>query len=683
VHGSDFVADLALVLCVAALTALLARTLRQSTVVGYLLAGLVVGPYLPFPIFADPGRVDALAEFGVVLVMFAVGLGFRIRKLLTVLPTAGLTGLVQVGFLMWCGTTVGQALGWSAVEATFLGACLAISSTMVVTKVFDQIEVESDLREHVLGVLIVQDVLAIVLIAAMTAVASGSGLEAAALLATLGRLGVVLLALTVGGMLVVPRLVRAVVRLRSSEILAVVAIGVCFGLALLAEQLGYSVALGAFLAGILVAESGKARPIETLVQPLRDVFAAVFFVSIGMSVDPRLAAAHLGDTLVVFGVVVAAQLGIVSLAGLVSGLGLRRSVSAGLALGQIGEFSFILATIGVRAGAVRPELAPILVSVAVLTAFTTPHLLGRSERAVALLDRLLPSRVRNLLSLYESWLERFRAGRADPERWSPVRRAIRAVAVDAFGCLLVASLAVRWLPQVARWMAEISGMPTLAARMGVAIGVMLVGLPLVLGLARNTLALARRFGESVLARYPEPTPAARLAAHTSRSMIVLVVLLAIGIPSIAVLRPLLGAGYGMALLSVAVLGLVWHLWRNAGEMETEVRSGAEVLANLLARQSAVEEPGRQELPVFPGLESARPCPVEIGSASVGRTLAELDLRARTGATVLAIRRGDRNLLLPTGSERLETGDVLALVGSGEAVARGQALLMRRVPAEVG
>lgn len=380
--------------------------------------------------------MSALAEFGVILVMFAVGLEFRIGKLVRVLPVSGLTGLIQVSVLMWCGFTLGQWLEWSTIESVFLAACVAISSTMVVSKVYEQRPVDQDVRHYVFGVLIIQDVVAIVLIAAMTAIATGGGLAPAELAVTVGRLAVVLVGMLVGGMLVVPRVIRAVARLNSVEILSVVSIGLCFVIALLAERLGYSLALGAFIAGILVAESGRGAQVEHLIQPVRDMFAAVFFVSIGMTVDPSRAIMHLPTTGLVFVVVVLAQFLSVSFVGALSGNGLRRSITAALSLGQIGEFSFILASIGIAAGVVRGDLQPILVTVAILTAFTTPLLLGAVDRIVEGVDRLLPSRLQGLFGLYEEWSDRIRSKRGERER-SLTARAIRALTLDAAALIAI------------------------------------------------------------------------------------------------------------------------------------------------------------------------------------------------------------------------------------------------------
>ncbi|MCA9715698.1 MAG: cation:proton antiporter, partial [Myxococcales bacterium] len=337
----SIVTDLAIVLGVAAVTGTIARALRQPPVLGYLLAGLIVGPYIPIPLFADGERVHELAEFGVVLVMFAVGLEFSLGRVARVLPLAGVTALVQIGGMFWAGSALGQLLGLSSVGAVFLGASVAISSTMVVTKVFDLHRPPDEVRALVLGVLVLQDLVAIVLIAIVTGVAEGAGLAPAALLATLGRLLGVLAAVVLLGLFLVPRVARRVWAIRSPEVSTVFALGLCFSAAVGMQQLGYSPALGAFLAGMLVAESGLGARYEHLVAPLRDVFAAVFFVSVGMSVDPRLAFEQLGASLAVAGTVFALQWLLVTSAGLLSGLGLRRAGHAGFALGQIGEFGFI------------------------------------------------------------------------------------------------------------------------------------------------------------------------------------------------------------------------------------------------------------------------------------------------------------------------------------------------------
>ncbi|MGB8222616.1 MAG: cation:proton antiporter [Polyangiales bacterium] len=666
-HGAPFVTDLAVVLGVAAITGVLARLMQQPTILGYLLAGLIVGPHIPVPVFANPERVGALAEFGVILVMFAVGLEFRIGKLVRVLPMSGLTGIIQVGVLIWCGFTLGQWLRWSTVESVFLGACIAISSTMVVSKVYEQIPVGPDVRRYVFGVLIIQDVVAIVLIAAMTAIVAGGGLAPAELAATVGRLAVVLVGMVVGGLLIVPRLIRAVAGLNSVEILSVVSIGLCFVIALLAEQLGYSVALGAFIAGILVAESGRGSQVEHLIQPVRDMFAAVFFVSIGMTVDPRLAIAHLPTTGLVFAVVVLAQFLSVSVAGVLSGNGLRRSITAGLSLGQIGEFSFILASIGIAANAVRSDLQPILVTVAILTTFTTPLLLGAVDRVVERIDRLLPPRMQALLGLYEEWSERIRSKRDGRER-PLTRRAIRALALDAAALIAILVLTVVGLARASSELAPRLEVSLEGARWIVAGGALLFGLPFLVGLLRNTISVSRLLADTVAPPEMDPSSGARLVNRTIRVTVYLIVALGVGVPAIAVLRPLTGKLYGVSLLSVVVIAIGVYLWRSAGFVGHEFRSAAEQIADVLARQGGDDRGEVLSDPsLIPGMDSVFGLRISENSSAVGRTLAEVNLRALTGATVVAIRRGAGNVVLPTGHERIEPDDVLAITGTAEAI----------------
>ncbi len=675
-HG-EFVGDLAIVLGVAAVTSVLARWLRQPTILGYLFAGLIVGPYIPIPIFADPSRMESLSAFGVVLVMFSVGLEFRIARLAKVIPGSGLTGLVQVSFLMWCGFSIGQLFGWSGVESLFLGACIAISSTMVVSRVFAESEVDRSVRQHVFGVLIIQDVVAIVLIAALTAVAAGQGLSAGALAEELGRLGGVLIGMLVVGLLVVPRIIRRVIAFDSAEILLVVSVGLCFGLAVLAEELGYSLALGAFIGGILVAESRRGSRIEHTIEPVRDLFAAVFFVSVGMTVDPRQAFAVLPQSLLVFTVVVTAQLASVSIVGILSGHGLRRSIISGLSLGQIGEFAFIIAGIGVAAGAVRSDLQPIVVTVAVLTSFTTPLFLRASDRIICFVDRKLPHRTQHMLGLYEEWLQHFRKRPKEPQTASPVGRAVRTICFDALVLILVVSIEGTWLTEQLDWIRGSFGVSPTIARLLVTAGLTLLCLPFLIALVRNTMRLSRLVSQSAMAAEGESSKGASVAIPTIQAMIVLAVVLGVGAPMIAVLRPVTGGYYGVLLLVVIVVVLVMRLWHRVGNLEDEFRSGAAEVAGLLARQAAGNEDGPEMTPeLMPGLDQIVGVGLPSGSWMVGKTLAEINLRALTGATVVAIQRTGEQVVLPTGREKLQAGDVLAITGTTGSVSKAQELLMR-------
>src|SRR6185503_12475584 len=349
-----------------------------------------------------------LSELGVILVMFSIGLEFSLRKLAHVFPRAGLVGLVDIGTMLWLGYLAGRALGWPSQQSFFAGGIVSISSTMIIAKIFAEREIPRRLSDLVFGVLIIEDLAAILMLAILTAVASGDA-ASGVLASTAGRLGAFLLVLTVGGYLFVPRVIRASGKLASPETLLVASVGLCFAFALLAEKAGYSVALGAFLAGSLVAESGRHRQVERLVGPLRDLFAAVFFVSVGTLVDPVAVAENWAAVVVFVAVVVIGKVVSVSLGAFLSGYTPGTALKAGMVMPQIGEFSFILAGVGVASRAIDPALYGIAVSVSVLTTFLTPWLVRLSEPLALSIEHRLPKPLRTFASLYGSWLEELRA----------------------------------------------------------------------------------------------------------------------------------------------------------------------------------------------------------------------------------------------------------------------------------
>ncbi len=675
-HAS-LVTDLAIVLGVAALTGPVFRVLRLPPILGYLLAGLIVGPYIPVPLFADGPRVRELSELGVVLVMFAVGLEFSLRRVAQVLPLAGLTAAVQIGGLFWAGNVLGVALGLDAVGAVFLGASIAISSTMVVTKVFELHQPPSDVRSIVLGVLVLQDLVAIVLIAVVTAVAAGSGLAPAALAGTVGRLAGVLIAAVALGLWVVPRLGRRIAMLRSAELSTVFAVGLCLALAALMEHLGYSPALGAFLAGMLLAEAGLRRRFEPLVAPLRDVFAAVFFVSVGMTVDPFLAGQHLGAAVLVAMCVVVLQLLTVTGAGLLSGVVLRRSGYAGLALGQIGEFGFIIMGIGVSAGVVPPFMFTVVVAAAVITAFTTSVLLPAAPRLLAAVEHRLPRRLRANLSLYAAWVDALREGGGAT---SPLRRKIRhrltVLALDAAAVAALVIAASLGLQAGTSWVASVTGLSISLTRWLLVAAVAVVVFPFARGLLRAATNLGALLG---LAVFPKAlTDRADLTTTSRRAMsfgLQLAALLAAGLAVAALTQPFVPPGLGLVVLGAALLPSVLSLRRSGGPLGEHVHSATLALVEILRRGELEEEvePLIEEL--LHGLGDATPIRLRDGAPAVGRTLAELDLRAATGATVLAIASPRRDVAAPTGREVLHDDDVLAVAGPQEAVAQARALLL--------
>jgi CPA2 family monovalent cation:H+ antiporter-2 len=670
-HANPFLTNLAVVLCVAAVTTVVFQRLRQPVVLGYLLAGLIVGPYVPVPLVADREMVRQLSEIGVVLLLFSIGLEFTVRKLVRVGGTAGLVAVVQVGVMMVLGVLAGRVLGWTGREALYAGAICAISSTTIIAKAFEENRIVGRLRELVLSVLVVEDLVAILLLAALTALSSGR-LSAAELAATGGRLLLFLAAVTAVGMLLVPRFVRSTLKLGRPETTVVVCVGICFAFALLAQHFGYSVALGAFLAGSLVAESGEGERLEHLLQPVRDLFAAIFFVSVGMLIDPALVARHWVAVLVLTAVVIGGKLAGVALPALLAGTGVRTAVQAGMSMAQIGEFSFIIAGLGISLGATRDFLYPVAVAVSAITTLTTPWLIRWSEPVAAWVDAKLPRALQTFLALEGAWIEQLRA----PRQRTRVRRLAGLLLLDAALLAAVVIAAAKLFPRVVESLAPHVGLrwaQVLAAAAGA-----LAASPFVVGILRLVGALGATLAAQAL---PQPGGGIDLAAAPRRAFVValqLVVAIVLGLPLVAVMQLFLPAYLPPLVFAAVLVALAVRLWKSAEQLQGHVRAGAQVLVEALANQARPDGTPPDGQPalsaLFPGLGSPVPVVLERGSQAVGKTLAGINLRGRTGATVLAIRRGGEGHLVPTGSEQLQADDVLAVAGTHESVDAARTLL---------
>jgi monovalent cation:H+ antiporter-2, CPA2 family len=676
-HVRTFLQDLALVFCVAALVTLVFQRLRQPVVLGYLLAGIILGPHVPIPLFADHQRIETLSELGVILVMFSIGLEFSFARIRRVLPTAGLAGAVQITAMFWIGYLVGRLFGLSGGAAVFVGGMVCISSTMIVARAFADHPVEERLSELVFSVLIVQDLAAILLITVLTAVASGAGLPPAEMARTAGELFLFLVGAVVIGLLVVPRLIREAHHRLVSETLLVTTVGVCFGLALLAQYLGYSVALGAFLAGSLVAESGRRRNVEHLIAPLRDLFAAVFFVSIGMLVDPGAILDQAGLVATLVAIVVFGQSTFIALGTFLTGAGVNLSVRAGMSLAQIGEFSFIIVGVGVARGVVSTGLMSVAVGVAVITTFLTPFLVRLSGRAALMVEARLPRPLQTFAALYGSWFEAMRARRESRERSAMARRWLRLAGdgVILAGIVLATALGHR---AATVWLEAQLGIGERAAYAVVITGAVVAALPFLYGVGRSARQLGLALGQRAL---PGSDAGLDLAAAPRRAFVIALqvgLMLLVAFPVVALSQPFLPLYWGAAILATLLLAFGVAFWRGATNLEGHVRAGAQLVLEALERQ---RRPDPAAAPVdlvelLPGLGGLEPVLLPDDSPAVGKTLAQLELRGRTGATVLAIRRaaGD-TVAAPSGAEVLGSGDVLSVTGSREAIAAATSLLL--------
>ena len=673
-----FLRDLALVLCVAAVTSVLFQRLRLPAVPGYIVAGLVVGPHVPVPLVADVGTVQTLAQLGVVLLMFSIGLEFSLRRLLRIGPRVGLVVLLEVGLLLAAGSLVGQLFGWSPAVSGLAGAIIAISSTMVAANVFSELRVEGPLRELVLSIAVVEDLAAILLIAGATALATGGEVSGAELARTLGRLLAFLAGALALGLLVVPPSMRAVARLRRPETTLVASVGLCFAAALLALSAGYSVALGAFLAGSLIYESGAGRSVEQLVRPLRDMFGAIFFVSIGMLLDPAIALGSWPVILTLVAVLVIGKTLGVTVGAFLTGHGTRLSLRAGMSVAQTGEFGFIIAGIGVGLGGPATTLPHVAAAVSVITAFASPWLVRASEPLALYVDRRLPRSLQTFASLYGSWVELVRAAPRRGTPWTPVRRAARLVLLDA---VLLAGLVIGASVNLPRLLAALGdqGVSPASGRWLVIAAAAACAAPFAIGMVRSSRRLGNALADLALpsrgADAMDPADAPRRAFVVTLQIAIVMM---VGIPLVAVTQPFLPRYQGVVIVLAALAILGWLFWRTATNLQGHMRAGAEMMAEALGPRHRGSEAVTLEhvQQLLPGLGTLVPVRVVAGSAAAGLTLAELNLRGRTGATAVALARGggDEPMVFPTAKTLLREGDLLALSGSHDAIEEATRLL---------
>lgn len=402
-HLATLVSDLALLLVVAGVTTLFCKKMNQPLVIGYILAGFLIGPVVSFvPTVGDLNNINLWAEIGVIFLMFSLGLEFSLHKLATVGNTGVISASIQIGGMMVLGYGVGIAMGWSVMNSIFLGGMLSMSSTMITIKAIDDLGLKEErFTKLTIGTLVIEDIVAIFLMVILSTISVSQGISGFELATTIGELIFYLILWLLLGIYLIPSFLQKTQKLMTDETLLVTSLGICFGMVWLADAIGFSSALGAFMAGSILAGTIHGDRIEHLVNPCKDLFGAVFFVSVGLMVVPSMLVDYLVPIIVLTVVTIVGKIILLTLGMMIAGEDLRTSLYGAMSQTQIGEFSFIIATLGISLGVTSDFLYPVIVAVSVITTFTTPFFIRGADGVNSFLQKLLPKKWISLIDRYK------------------------------------------------------------------------------------------------------------------------------------------------------------------------------------------------------------------------------------------------------------------------------------------
>ena len=392
--------DLALMLIVAGVVTLIFKKLKQPLVLGYIVAGFFVSPHMPYTAsVADMENIHLWADIGVMFLLFSLGLDFSFKKILKMGASPFISTMTIIFSMSILGVCVGHAFGWSKMDCVFLGGMLAMSSTTIIYKAFDDLGLrQQQFAGLVMSVLILEDILAIVMMVMLSAIASGNNPDGGQMLGSIVKIGFFLVLWLVVGIFAIPILLRSVRRLINSEVLLIVSLGLCCAMAVFSTKVGFSSAFGAFIMGSILAETIEAEKIEQLVEPVKNLFGAIFFVSVGMLVDPQILVSYAWPILALVVTILIGQALFGSFSFMLGGESLKSAMRCGFSMAQIGEFSFIIASLGLSLGVISDFLYPVVVAVSVITTFLTPYMIRLATPAYAALEHRLPPRLIRLIN---------------------------------------------------------------------------------------------------------------------------------------------------------------------------------------------------------------------------------------------------------------------------------------------
>ena len=654
-HLAPLIADLALILISASLMTLLFKKLKQPLVLGYVVAGFLASPHLSFtPSVMDTANIQTWADIGVIFLLFALGLEFSFKKIVKVGGPAIIAACTIIFCMILVGVAVGTSFGWKRMDCIFLGGMIAMSSTTIIYKAFDDLGIlKKQFTGLVLSVLILEDILAIVLMVMLSTMAVSNNFEGTEMLESVAKLLFFLILWFVVGIYLIPELLKRCRKLMSDETMLIVSLGLCFGMVVIAAHTGFSAAFGAFIMGSILAETLEAEHIEQLVKPVKDLFGAIFFVSVGMMVDPGMIVEYAIPILVITLAVIVGQSLFGTLGVLLSGQPLKTAMQCGFSLTQIGEFAFIIASLGVSLNVTSHFLYPIVVAVSVITTFLTPYMIRLAEPASNFVDAHMPKRWKGFLDRYTSGS---RAVNHDSLWKRLIVSLVRITVVYSIVCVAIVAVSFRFLVPLCK-----DGLPGVWGALVAAFVTILFLAPFL----RAIMIKKNHSMEFVTLWNDNRGNRAPLVAT-----IVLRILLAVSFVMFVIaglFKMSVGLVFGVALLLVIVMILSRQLKRQSILIERKF------FQNLRSRDIRAEYMGEKK-PEYAGRLLSRDLHladyvVPGESGWVGKTLAELNFGKEYGVHVVSILRGKKRINIPGAMDRLFPQDKLQVIATDEELNR--------------
>lgn len=654
------VKDLALILIVAGMVTVLFKKLKQPLVLGYVVAGFLVSPHMPYTMSViDHGDITTWGDIGVMFLLFSLGLDFSFKKILKMGASPVISTCSIVFCMMMLGIVVGHAFGWSRMDCIFLGGMLAMSSTTIIYKAFDDLGLRQQrFAGLVMSVLILEDILAIVLMVMLSTIANGSSPDGGQMLGSVLKIVFFLILWFVVGIYVIPWLLRSVRKLINNETLLIISLGLCCAMAVLSTQVGFSSAFGAFVMGSILAETIEAERITKLVEPVKNLFGAVFFVSVGMLVDPAILVRYALPIVVLVLTIIIGQAVFGTLSFLISGQSLKSAMQCGFSMAQIGEFSFIIASLGLSLGVIGSFVYPVVVAVSVITTFLTPYMIRAATPCYSQLERRLPRK----------WIEALNnitlsRRPAHPERkWKSllIQMTRNTVVYSILSGAAIALMFTFFLPFIRRllphwWANAVCGLATLS----------------IIAPFLRAIIMKKNRSEEFKSLWNE--------SHYNRLPLIFTILVRVVISSAFVfyICNYLTRFTNALMISIA-LAVVAMMIVSRSLKKRSIRMERMFMQNLRSREIAAEVMGRKR-PLYEGRLLDRDIHIselDIPEDSLwaGKTLSELRLGSRYGVLVSSILRGTQRINIPNGDTVIFPCDRIQAIGSdGQLTALGAAL----------